>query len=121
MTIEKKAALVRQFDTGATRSPAGDKLCYDRFFSPLVLRRVAQYMHMHRTQSDGNVREPDNWQNGIPQASYMDSMMRHFMDIWLFQRGFTDLMEEDIETALCGVFFNTQGMMHEILKDQIRG
>lgn len=107
---------IRTFDTGATRSPLADKLCYAGFFSPIVLKRVAEYMHLHRTQADGTVREPDNWQKGIPQASYMDSMWRHFEDVWLYQRGCSEYMVEDVETALCGLFFNVQGMLHEILK-----
>lgn len=108
----------RVFSTGATRSPQGDKLCYDGFFSPMVMKRIAQYMHKHRTQSDGLLRAPDNWQKGIPQESYMESMMRHFMDVWMYQRGCYDLMEEDIETALCGLHFNTNGMLLEILKEK---
>lgn len=122
MIIEREMSemrtAIRQFETGATRSPQGDKLCYDGFFSPLVMKRVAQYMHKHRTQSDGQIRASDNWQKGIPQASYMESMWRHFEDIWLYQRGYADMMEEDIETALCAMQFNTAGMLLEILKEK---
>lgn len=113
---DAKPGAVRQFDTGATRSPVGDKLCYDRFFSPRVLKRKAEYMHLHRKQSDGTIREPDNWQKGIPQKSYMESMARHYMDVWLYQAGYPELMEEDIETALCALSFNVDGMLFEILK-----
>jgi len=109
---------IREFETGATRSPQADKLCYDGFFSPAVMKRIAQYMHKHRTQSDGQLRAPDNWQKGIPQASYMESMMRHFMDVWMYSSGWPELMEEDIETALCGLHFNTHGMLLEILKEK---
>ena len=111
---------IREFETGATRSPIADKFCYDRFFSPLVLHRFAQYMHQHRTQSDGTIREPDNWQKGIPMESYMDSLKRHEMDVWLHQSGFGSIATEDIETALCGLFFNVQGMLFEILKAKHR-
>ena len=107
---------VRIFDTGATRSPQAEKLCYDRFLSPLVLKRFAEYMHEHRKQSDGLMREPDNWQRGIPQASYMDSMARHEMDVWLHQSGFPREATEDLETALCGLMFNAMGMLFEVLQ-----
>ena len=107
---------VRQFDTGATRSPQAEKLCYDRFLSPLVLKRFAEYMHEHRKQSDGLMRDPDNWQKGIPQASYMDIMARHEMDVWLHQSGFPGDATEDLETALCGLMFNAMGMLFEVLK-----
>ena len=107
---------VRIFDTGATRSPQAEKLCYDRFLSPLVLKRYAEYMHEHRKQSDGTLREPDNWQKGIPQASYMDSMARHEMDVWLHQSGFSCEATEDLETALCGLMFNVMGMLFEVLQ-----
>lgn len=107
---------VRTFDTGATRSPLGDKFCYSGFLSPIVLKRFATYMHEHRTQADGTLRDPNNWQKGITLESYMDSMMRHFMDVWLHHEGFSEEANEDLETALCGLFFNTQGMMFEVLK-----
>lgn len=107
---------VRQFETGATRSPLENKLQYEGFFSPLVLRRRAQYMHKHRYQSDGNVREADNWQKGMPLNSYMDSGFRHFMDWWLHHRGFDNKTEEPIEEALCALMFNAEGYLHEILK-----
>lgn len=110
----------RIFPSGATRSPQAEKLCCDRFLSPLVLKRYAEYMHLHRRQADGSLREPDNWQKGIPQASYMDSMARHEMDVWLHQAGFPDEATEDIQTALCGLMFNAMGMLFEVLKEKNR-
>jgi len=107
---------IREFDTGATRSPLQDKLQYEGFFSPLVLRRRAQYMHKHRIQSDGNVRTADNWQNGMPLDSYIDSGTRHFMDWWLHHRGQGTKAEEPIEDAICALMFNLEGYLHEILK-----
>lgn len=116
--VEGQSHTIRIFDTGATRSPQAEKLCYDRFLSPLVLKRYAEYMHQHRTQTDGTLREPDNWQKGIPQASYMDSMARHEMDVWLHQSGFPGEATEDIETALCGLMFNAMGMLFEVLRER---
>ena len=81
-----------------------------------MLKRFAEYMHGHRKQTDGTLREPDNWQKGIPQASYMDSMARHEMDVWLHQSGFPGEATEDIETAVCGLMFNAMGMLFEVLQ-----
>lgn len=108
---------VREFSTGATRGTKEGKLCYSGFFSPLVLKRVAEYMHKHRHLENGGLRAPDNWQRGMPVEEYMDSMWRHFFDVWANQRGFGGLAEsDDLVEALCALFFNVQGMMHEELR-----
>jgi hypothetical protein len=39
--------------TGATRNLDEDKLDYEGFLSPYVLRRFAAYMHEHRKTPDG--------------------------------------------------------------------
>jgi hypothetical protein len=103
---------VRTFPTGATRNVETTKLDYEGFLSPLALRRYAEYMHKHRVQSDGSTRDSDNWQKGIPIASYMKSMWRHFMDVWMSYRGYQEMSEEE----LCALFFNVQGMLHERVK-----
>lgn len=105
--------VVRSFDSGATRDTDEGKLQYEGFLSPRVLRRFAQYMHKHRVQSDGNLRDADNWQKGIPEDAYIDSLMRHIMDVWLHQRGEGQLAEEDYEDALCAAMFNVQGLLFE--------
>ena len=105
---------MREFDTGATRNPDLDKYDYEGFLSPLVLERYARYMHGNRIQADGQLRESDNWQKGIPLDEYMKSGWRHFMDWWLDSRG--NPSREGLEMALCGVLFNAMGYLHEILK-----
>jgi len=110
---------IRTFETGATRSPMKDKLCYSGFLSPLALKRFAEYMHHHRTQANGQIREPNNWKKGIPLDSFMDSMSRHYQDVWLHMDGFSEEATEDIETALCGLMFNVQGMLHELTKGRV--
>lgn len=107
----KTLASIRRFDTGATRDAVGDKLDYEGFLSPLVLERYAQYMHKCRFQSDGNMRDSDNWQKGIPLDVYMKSLWRHFMAVWIGHRKGT-YSEED----LCAIMFNAMGMLHEKLK-----
>ncbi|MHA1883050.1 MAG: hypothetical protein ACTSUO_08400 [Candidatus Thorarchaeota archaeon] len=109
---------VRRFKTGATRDSDKHKLDYEGFLSPLVLKRFGEYMNKHRVQSDGSLRDSDNWQKGIPLSAYMKSAWRHFMDWWLEHRGFES--REGIEDALMGVLFNTMGYAHELLKKKIK-
>jgi hypothetical protein len=109
---------LRTFGTGATRDTAQDKLDYEGFLSPIVIERFAEYMHQHRIQSDGSLRESDNWQKGIPIEQYMKSMWRHFMDVWRLHR-YNDLVllpNALMEEALCALLFNVMGMLHEVLK-----
>lgn len=106
---------IRTFDTGATRSPLGNKLQHAGFHSPLVFKCFSEYMHKHRTQSDGTVRDADNWQKGIPDASLVDSLSRHYVDVWLHQRGYHKVADEPIIDALCGILFNTNAYLHQIL------
>jgi len=112
---------MRTFAGGATRNLDTNKLDYDGFFCPLVMKRFAEYMHSHRMQKDGTMRAADNWQTGIPYDVYIKSMFRHFMDARLLHKGQKPLSPEDgheidIEEALCAVLFNVQGYLHEVLK-----
>ena len=106
----------RVFASGATRQDDKEKLDYEGFYSPLVKKRFAQYMHKNRHLPDGSLREPDNWQKGIPLPAYAKSLNRHFEDFHLIHRGYPDEAREDIEEALCGIIFNAQGYLFEILK-----
>jgi len=123
---------VREFDTGATRDDDDNKLDYDGFLSPYVLRRYAEYLHKHRTQADGKIRGSDNWQRGIPLCTYMKSMWRHFMSLWTLHRrdqrwtlhqwtlhqGTLHQGDQgtknNLEEALCAVIFNASGYLHEL-------
>ena len=109
---------MRQFDTGATRDTDLNKLDYEGFFSPLVLRCCAEYLNKHRKQADGKLRDSDNWQQGIPLTVYMKSLWRHFMDMWSYHR--LDLRNLNVDTlkeeAICAVIFNASGYLHELLK-----
>ena len=120
---------MRQFDTGATRDTDLNKLDYEGFFSPLVLKCCAEYLNKHRMQADGKLRDSDNWQQGIPLEVYMKSLWRHFMDMWAFHRGYfidtSNPPEDDYyengnnetqEEAICAVIFNASGYLHELLK-----
>jgi len=107
---------MREFDTGATRNTEEGKYDYEGFISPLVIERFAEYMHKHRFQADGKVRESDNWQKGMPLEVFMKSAWRHFMDWWMEHRGHES--REGLEDALCGLLFNLSGYLHETLKDK---
>lgn len=105
---------IRQFDTGATRDTSIDKFDYEGFFHPMVLERYAQYMHKHRRQSDGTLRDSDNWCKGMPLSTYIKSGWRHFMDWWKAHRGMPS--RDGIEDAICGLVFNCFGYLLELLK-----
>jgi len=110
---------MRTFESGATRDSDEEKLDYEGFISPLVLKRYAEYMHKNRIQADGKLRASDNWQKGIPVDQYMKSKLRHFMDTWLIHRGHpARAVCSDQEEVLCAELFNTMGMLHEILREQ---
>jgi hypothetical protein len=105
---------IRKFDTGATRDTAQDKLDFEGFLSPLVIQRYAEYMHGCRKQSDGAMRDSDNWQKGIPKDVYMKSMWRHFMEVWACHRADGRVGQAD----LCALMFNVMGLLHEIKKEE---
>lgn len=114
---------LRSFSTGATRNLDNNKLDHEGFLSPSALLAFGQYMHSHRTQADGTVRDSDNWQKGIPDDVYVKSMFRHFFDVWSLHRGLSPLSPEDnhpitMSEALCALLFNVQGLLHETLKKE---
>jgi len=119
---ESEAGKIRRFSSGATRDANKGKFEYHRFLSWDVIEEYAKYMHKHRVMSDGSTREPDNWKQGMPRQTYMDSLARHFEDVaWMVEhkkqgRVRPDIFEYvEIKDALCGILFNTMGMMYEIL------
>jgi len=107
---------MREFTSGATRSSEEGKYDYEGFLSPAVLERYARFMHKHRRQVDGEFRESDNWQKGMPRSAYIKSLWRHFMDVWTWHRRGVYLTEA-MEDALCAVMFNTMGYLHEFIKE----
>lgn len=104
---------MRVFDSGAVRDTSTNKLDYEACLSPLVLQRYAEYIRACRVQPDGKIRADDNWQKGFGISVWMKSKWRHFMGTWLCVRKYSD---KDIEVSLCAELFNTNGMLHEILK-----
>jgi hypothetical protein len=113
---------LRTFETGATRDTEDGKLDFEGFLSPLVIRRFGEYMHAHRVQSDGTVRDSDNWQKGIPFDAYMKSGWRHFFDWWAMHRWDPENVEdtEFLEASICALLFNAQGYLHELLAGKVK-
>jgi hypothetical protein len=112
---------MREFESGATRDDADEKLDFEGFLHPLVLERYGEYMHVHRHQADGNLRASDNWQKGIPRDAYMKSAWRHFMDWWAMHRYGVDCppAEDKLQETLCALMFNVMGYLFEELKAEM--
>lgn len=121
---EKRKEMIRTFAGGATRETDKDKPSYVKALSPVVLRRYVEYIGKHRVQADGNLRDWDNWKQGMPQGVYLDGLGRHFLAVWLLLHGFPASDNHGpvtLENSLCGIFFNTQGILHEILSEKELG
>lgn len=109
---------IRVFESGAKRDTDENKLDYEGFYHPLVMRVFAEYMHENRRMADGSMRDSDNWQRGIPAEQYMKSLLRHVMEAWSAHRG---VGEVELVEALNGVLFNAQGLILESLKELEQG
>lgn len=112
---------IREFGTGATRDTSVNKPAYGGFLCPRVLQAYGRYMNKHRKQSDGTLRDPDNWQHGIPRGVYFESLLRHVLDLWLYHRGLhptdRDTGEElTLDDICCAIMFNIMGYLHEAIK-----
>lgn len=119
---QTSAGGIRKFETGATRDNVAGKLDYMKALSPIVLRRYVQYLDKHRLQPDGNMRDFDNWKQGIPLDVYHSSKGRHFMAAWLLEEGYEVSDNHgpvDEQDALCGELFNAMGRLHELLKKKL--
>ena len=112
--------MIRTFDTGATRDTTEGKHEPWGFTSALAEKRFCEYMHKHRKQADGNMRDSDNWKKGMSVDVYKHSLSRHVQDLRLILEGFPHQAEErDLEEVLCAILFNTQGMLFETVKKRI--
>ena len=112
--------MIRKFKTGATRDTDEGKLDFEGFFSPIVIQKYAEYMNRHRKQSDGQLRDSDNWQKGFGKGkkhfiTVMKSWFRHFFNVWFLHRGFKG--EENMGDALMGSLFNNMSYAHQYFKE----
>jgi hypothetical protein len=106
---------VRLFSSGATRDTAEGKLEPWGFTSALAEKAFSEYMHRHRVQSDGSLRDSGNWKKGIPLTAFFHSLSRHILEFRLLWESDED-MPEDLIEVLCAVKFNVDGMLHELVK-----
>ena len=131
---------MKDYESGATRDGQEGKFVYSGFNSTIVEHEFASYMHTHRIQADGKLRQADNWKKGIARDDYLECMHRHFMDVWALHEGFAVLKRKlkdgeetlvciagdisiDIDSwrvvtkqeALCALLFNVKGYLFELL------
>ncbi len=120
--VANAAGPIRKFETGATRDTDNGKFDYEGFLCPRVLWEYGNYMHQHRRQANGELRDSDNWQKGIPKNVYVKSMVRHVFQVWTIHRGYSCVDEKGNEvtmkSALCAVVFNCFGHLFEILRGE---
>jgi hypothetical protein len=115
--ILKVGIKMRTFDTGATRDQNNTKPDYAGFLSPLVIEGYGRYMHKHRKQADGTLRSSSNWKKGMSKDVYMESMWRHFLDVWLEHEGYES--RDGLDEALYGLLFNVMGFIYETEKERL--
>jgi hypothetical protein len=112
---------IRRFHTGATRDTDEGKLEPWGFTSGLVEKKFSEYMHEHREQSDGSMRESSDWKKGIPPEVYWHSLSRHVLDLRLLWEQYPEeAVSKDIIDVLCAVKFNVDGLLHELLRAEYR-
>ena len=113
---------MRYFKSGASRNNSKDKFDFEGFLSPLVIEAYGKYMHKHRKQADGKLRDSDNWQKGFGDKHLdvcMKSMWRHFVDLWKEHRGFKS--RDGIDDAIGGILFNVMAYYYKILIEREKG
>ena len=118
--IKRQSEEIRHFESGATRNIDTGKFDYEGFLNPEVLYAFGQYMHEHRHQRDGSLRDSDNWQKGIPFRVYVKSLVRHVIDLWRMERGYRvinpDTMQPHTQQELCcAIVFNAFGYLKELV------
>lgn len=79
---------IRVFKGGATRDTSNGKFEPLGFIHPYCDYNFCQYMHKHRLQSNGELRDSDNWQSGFGKETLAHSFTRHVEDFKLLHYGF---------------------------------
>lgn len=114
-------SLIRAFETGATRDTVAGKLSYMKALSPEVLEAYVIYLDKHRKQSDGSMREFDNWKRGIDKWTYLDSLLRHDKAVWNLMLGYEVSDNHGPVTlldSLMATIFNAMGLAYELLIEE---
>lgn len=107
---------IRTFPGGATRDSSEGKNYYGGFISPEFIVAFGDYMTVHRKQSDGSLRTPDNWKKGMPPRECFESLLRHVMDIWLEMDGLES--RDGLDEAFGGAMFNLQALWYNLNKEK---
>jgi len=97
--------MVRKFESGATRDTSNGKFEYVGFMHPLGDYSFARYMHQHRFQSDGTMRDSNNWWNGFGFETIIQSLARHVEDLKLLHLGYHVFEKRDGDNVEKKVFF----------------
>lgn len=79
--------MIRKFNKGATRDTNKCKISYYGFRHPLVEHSFGKYMLKHQKQSDGKIREANNWWSGWSSDVSIDSLTRHVVDLECLHAG----------------------------------
>ena len=79
---------IRKFESGASRNSNSGKFEYYKFINPINEFSFAKYMHSKRYLDNGELRDSDDWQKGIPQDSLLDSLTRHIKELELLHMGY---------------------------------
>lgn len=117
---------MRNFKSGATRNSNEGKYDYEGFLSPIVIEAYGKYMHGHRKQADGKIRDSDNWQKHFGENHFavcIKSLWRHIIDLWFLHRGYKRIDKQDNheinkEETLMAILFNTMAYADKLLKDK---
>ncbi len=117
MKKSKKKKAMRKFSTGAFRDNDVHKINIIGSFSPLVIRRFAEFMRDHNIKDGEFIRDEGNWKKGMPTQSYFESKARHYLNTWITHEGYED---GDIEDQLCADLFNTMGHLQNILVKRLK-
>ena len=107
---------LREFATGANRNSDEGKHDIEGFVNPLCEESFHFYMHRHRHLENGTLRAADNWQLGIPPKEILKSLTRHFQELRMIERGYSD--ESGVIEALNAIRFNVEALkLHYLLEE----
>jgi len=91
--MKAKNTKIRTFENGSTRDTAGGKIEYHGFRHPLLEHSFGMYMHGHRLQSNGEMRDSNNWWLGWDKIVSLQSLVRHTADLEALHEGYIVLKE----------------------------
>lgn len=115
-TQVKDDGTTRAFASGATRNTAEGKLDIAGALAPDLLVDFVTFLHGHRKQPDGTMRDAGNWRRGFPKDDVFKSLTRHFFAAWSAHDQKAD--PEEIRKDLMAVLFNTFAYLDALKKEE---